>query len=230
MFSRGAQSAAAGRAKITAPQPTAATSAIAGVYAITPAGVDDSQLLNMVAQAAAGGVRLFQYRNPQADERARRRQAKLLAKYCRNHDCTLIINDFVEIAKAVGAHGVHLGKNDMPLEDARAALGEQAMIGATCHNDISRAQSMVGQGASYVALGAMFASATKPTAPRCSLATLTHAVEQLSIPVVAIGGITPANARALQKTGAACVAVGAGLFAATNITHAAWQLQSEFVV
>ena len=202
---------------------------INSVYAITPDGVaDDDRLLQMVAQAAAGGVRWFQYRNPSGSAAVRRRQAASLAAFCRAQQCRLIINDDPALAKAVSADGVHLGLTDPPLADARRVLGAHTVIGMTCHAEVARAERLATAGADYVAFGAIFVSATKPQAARCSLSVLSQAARRLRVPVVAVGGITPDNVGEVAKAGASAAAVCQGLFAADDITQTARTLQAAF--
>ena len=189
-----------------------------GLYALTPDGVEDATLLAQVAAAVDGGVRFLQYRNKQADDAQRRRQAATLADYCKKREVHLIINDSVQLAQEVGADGVHLGAADVAVSDARAQLGAQAIIGCTCHGSLTRAQHAAASGASYLAFGALFPSATKPQAAPCPLSVLTSAKQQFRLPVVAIGGITPENAAAVLQAGADALAVLHGLFAAPDVS------------
>ena len=154
----------------------------------------------------------------------------MLRILCRTHSIPLIINDDVELALTVGADGVHLGKNDLALEAARAALGEEKILGASCYDSLSRAQAAQQAGASYVAFGSFFASAVKPDAVRAPVDILRAAKVKLSIPVVAIGGITLENAGALIEAGAHSLAVISALFDAADIRSSAERFAGLFEV
>ena len=140
---------------------------------------------------------------------------------CKQLDALLLINDDVDIAVEVNADGVHLGPEDMDIQEARARLGSDKIIGITCHNDIQLAREAEQAGADYVALGRFFGSSSKPSAPPASLDTLQQAVNELSIPVCAIGGISPENAPKLIGKGAHMIAVINGVFGTWNVTKAA---------
>jgi len=124
----------------------------------------------------------------------------------------LIVNDDPRLAWDIGADGVHLGQDDPPYEEARALLGPEATLGVSCYNSLDRAVSAQRIGADYVAFGRFFPSKTKPRAKQAPLALLREARRQLSIPIVAIGGITPENGSALIEAGADRVAVIEGVF------------------
>ena len=194
---------------------------ISGLYAVTPDLADTALLLAKTGAALAGGARLLQYRNKTADENLRRGQAAALRELCRQHGATLIINDHVELAREVDADGVHLGADDVAATAARTRLGRGKLIGVSCYNDLTRAQSAATQGADYVAFGSFFASSVKPGAVRAPLSILPAARQQLRLPVVAIGGITLDNAGDLIAAGADAVAVLSALFAARDIEAAA---------
>ncbi|MEO8443131.1 MAG: thiamine phosphate synthase, partial [Betaproteobacteria bacterium] len=169
---------------------------IKGLYAVTPDLADTALLVARVETVLAAGARLLQYRNKPADARTRREQAAALRDACRRHGATLIINDDVALAAALDADGVHVGVDDAALLDARAQLGPDKIIGVSCYADLSRARAAAAQGADYVAFGSFFASPVKPGAVRAPLSLL-QAARTLGVPVVAIGGITAANAGAL---------------------------------
>lgn len=189
-----------------------------GLYAITDGPRAD--LLAAVAQALAGGVRLLQYRDKSADAERRHAEAIALLQLCRGHGVPLIINDDIALARAVGADGVHLGREDDDPASARAALGEHAIIGVSCYDSLQRAQAAARAGASYVAFGAFFPSPTKPLAPRAPLELLRQSAA-LGVPRVAIGGITPDNGASLVEAGADYLAVISAVFAAADVRAAA---------
>lgn len=195
-----------------------------GVYAITDGPRDD--LFAAVEAALAGGIRLLQYRDKTKDARRRLAEATELATMCARYDVPLVVNDDVPLALEVGA-GVHLGREDVSIAEARAALGADAIIGASCYGSIDRARQLQAEGADYLALGAMYPSTTKPHAPVVAHDVLTQA-KALGLPVVAIGGITPDNGRVLIDAGADYLAVVSAIFAAADIQTAARQFADLF--
>jgi thiamine-phosphate pyrophosphorylase len=201
---------------------TRAAATVRGLYAIADTGyLDPSRLLAATEQALAGGARVVQYRDKSNDGVRRLHQARALAALCRVHSAMFLINDDVALTLAVRADGVHLGRDDMPLSQARAALGPDAIIGLSCYADLPRARGAVTQSADYVAFGSFFPSHTKPNAVRAPLELLSAARAELAVPVVAIGGITPENAAAAIHAGADAVAVIEGVFAADDVAIAA---------
>ena len=189
-----------------------------GLYAITDGPRND--LSAVVAQALAGGARVMQYRAKTTDVGRRRADAAALRQLCDLHAVPLIINDDVALAVAVGAAGVHLGRDDDDVAAARAALGAGAIVGVSCYDSLQRARDAAAAGADYVAFGAFFPSPTKPHAARASLDLLRQSAT-LGLPRVAIGGITPDNAPSLVEAGADFLAVISALFAAPDVQAAA---------
>ena len=189
-----------------------------GLYAITDGPRDD--LLDVAAQALAGGARLLQYRDKTRDHARRLAEAGALQQLCRAHDAKLIVNDEVALARSVHADGVHLGKEDGELAPARAVLGSAAIIGVSCYNSIERARAAAAAGADYIAFGAFFPSPTKPHAPR-AVPELLRQSAALGVPRVAIGGITPDNAPLLVEAGADFLAVVSAVFRTPDVRAAA---------
>ncbi len=189
-------------------------SRLRGLYAITSAGLcaDPAVLRAAVAAALRGGAVLIQYRDKQADPATREAKARDLAALCREHGAALVINDDAELARAVGAAGVHLGRADAPLAQARELLGPAALLGASCGPSLERAQAAAAAGASYLAFGRFFPSQTKPDAPQADPQVLRQARGQFRLPLCAIGGVTPQNAGALIEAGADLVAAVEGVF------------------
>lgn len=198
-----------------------------GLYAITDGALLAGRLLPAVAAALEGGAALVQYRDKSGDAARRRHEAGALLALCRRYGVPLLINDDVALAAAIGADGVHLGRQDDSLAVARALLGPDALIGATCHGSLAFAEEACRAGASYLAFGAIHASPTKPAAAPIPLATLT-AARQFGRPVVAIGGITADNAAPVVAAGADCLAVISDLWAAPDITARARAFASLF--
>jgi thiamine-phosphate pyrophosphorylase len=202
-----------------------------GLYALTP---DDNllpRLSALVESALKGGVKWVQYRNKTAPPPLKRAQAAELLRICHAHGAKLIVNDDVWLAVEIGADGAHLGRGDIPggnLATARDALGAKRILGISCYDDLARAEVAVDAGADYVAVGSVFASATKPQATRASLDTLAEAKQRFKVPVVAIGGITTKNAPQVLAAGADMVAVMSDLFDAMDIKSQAERFQKLF--
>lgn len=199
-----------------------------GVYAITPETADTERLLAQVEAALAGGVAAVQYRDKSADVARRHEQASELVALCRRFGVPLIVNDDLRLADLVDADGVHLGRDDGSLREARIILGRDKFVGASCYQNFELALAAQAAGADYVAFGSFFPSPTKPAAPRASLDLLREAAPKIHVPLVAIGGITPENAPQLLDAGADCIAVLSALFDAPDVRAAARDLNRLF--
>jgi thiamine-phosphate pyrophosphorylase len=192
-----------------------------GLYAITPDLYPDAErLVSEVRQALLGGAAMIQFRDKSQDKRWRKNTAQALAGICDAFNVPLIINDDARLAARVGAAGVHLGRNDISVQQARALLDPQMQIGVSCYNDLDLARQAVASGADHLAFGSIFMSGNKPEAVHCPLDTLTSA-RAFGLPVVAIGGITPDNGRAVVEAGADSLAVIGAVFDAGDIRAAA---------
>ncbi|HKB72710.1 MAG TPA: thiamine phosphate synthase [Burkholderiales bacterium] len=192
-----------------------------GLYAVTPDEPDVGLLARKVSKALAGGARIVQYRNKSASAGLRREQGAALLALCREARIPLVINDDLDLASRIGADGLHLGRDDMPVAAARAQLGKDKLLGASCYDRLELALAAREAGADYVAFGSAFPSATKPGATRAPLSLYREAKGRLSSPVVAIGGITTENARTVIEAGADAIAVISALFDAPDIEAAA---------
>ena len=197
-----------------------------GLYLITPEERDTACLLARVA-AVLPHATWLQYRQKDPDAGLRHAQAAALQALCARANVPLIINDDVALAEAVGAAGVHLGEDDGDLAAARSRLGVHAIVGASCYDDAALAERAVAAGASYVAFGAFFPTASKVTTRRATPALLTDAAV-LGVPRVAIGGITPDNMGPLVAAGADLVAVIGGVFEASDPLAAAIAYRQGF--
>ena len=186
-----------------------------GLYLITPDEPDTARLLARVRPLLGLGVALLQYRNKPAGAALRREQAHSLLWLCRDAGVPLIVNDDWRLAAEIGADGAHLGADDGELRAARTVLGAGSILGASCYNDLARAERAAADGASYLAFGAFFASGTKPMARRAELSLLRDAAS-FGLPRVAIGGITPDNARSVIAAGADFIAVIGAVFGAPD--------------
>ena len=199
--------------------PRAFGSALRGLYLITPDGADSAELLARVEPVLPHAACL-QYRNKRATAPQRLEQADALRTLCSEAGIPLIINDDAALAAAVGADGVHLGEHDGAVAAARALLGQDAIIGVSCYDDLRRAFDVAAQGADYLAFGAFYASTTKPLARQAPLDLLQHA-RVIGLPQVAIGGLTPENARLVIAAGADMTAAISGVFDAPDPVAAA---------
>jgi thiamine-phosphate pyrophosphorylase len=187
---------------------------IKGLYAITDTeNLSSKAMFNKTEEILRAGARILQYRNKQADDNTRLTEARQLAALCKQFTVPLIINDDIELAKKVGADGVHLGKEDSSIARARERLGNHAMIGYSCYNDLDRANEAMLAGADYIAFGRFFLSPTKPEAVHAKPEIIQKAKQQFDLSVVAIGGITPENGQSLIDAGADMLAVISGIYA-----------------
>lgn len=183
-------------------------------------------LAEQVEQALKGNVTMLQFREKLSGERQLpqlEQEARELQLLCRRYQVPFIINDYVELAEKIGADGVHLGQGDCSIEQARQKLGKRAIIGVTAKT-VEQAQRAQRQGADYLGSGAVFGSTTKKDASVMELDQLRKICKAVTIPVVAIGGITRDNAELLRETGIAGVAVIGGIFSQENIEQATAEL------
>jgi len=200
-----------------------------GLYAITDEKlIPETAFTVAIGQALSGGATIIQYRDKSANTNKRLEQALAMRTLCNEHNASLIINDDIRLAKEVAADGVHLGEEDIAIEQARLVLGKEAIIGVSCYNLIERAIEAQAAGADYVAFGAVFASSTKPEARQASCELIRDAKARLDIPVCAIGGIDKSNAAFVIDAGADMTAVISGLFADPDIRHAAEHISGLF--
>lgn len=201
------------------PQQGLARKLKAGLYLITPDDPDPERLLART-RPLLPLASCLQLRNKVMDATALRIAGRLLRDACAEAGTPFIVNDDAALAEALQADGVHLGEDDGDIESARALLGDHAIIGVSCYDDIERARMLAAQGADYIAFGAFHPSPTKPNARRASLQLLRDSAE-LGLPRVAIGGITTDNARPVIHAGADLVAVISGVFDAPDPIAAA---------
>ena len=200
-----------------------------GLYAITDETlIPESTFVATVEQALRGGAAIIQYRDKSGNEAKRLEQASALRSLCGEYNACLIINDDIGLAKAVDANGVHLGEEDVSIEQARLMLGKDAIIGASCYNQLQRAVEAQAAGADYVAFGAVFTSSTKPGACAANCELIHEAKSQLEIPVCAIGGIDKSNAAQVIDAGADMTALISGLFSEAEIALTAKYLSGLF--
>jgi thiamine-phosphate pyrophosphorylase len=193
---------------------------IKGLYAITPDWEETPRLLAQVEAALKGGIALLQYRNKVVTPDRQAEQAAALLQLCRRYSVPLIVNDDVSLARQIGADGVHLGADDGDIAEARASLGPDSIIGASCYNRLELAVLAKQQGADYGAFGACFDSPTKPAAVCAPLSLFAEARQQVGLPMVAIGGIHAGNMLEPLRAGADSVAMISAIFSQGQDTQA----------
>ena len=199
-----------------------------GIYAITDCvNLADDELIKKSEDILKVGVSLFQYRNKVLDKDRNKDLALKLQSLCHKYNTPFIVNDDVSMAKDISADGVHLGQNDEDIKKARMILGEK-IIGISCYNDLERAIAAEASGADYVAFGSCFPSATKPDAKVISIELFKEAKSKLTIPVVAIGGITPENGSQLINAKVDFLAIISGLYSAPDTIEATKTYNSLF--
>ncbi len=187
------------------------------LYAVTDrAWVGRQSLYQQVEAALQGGVTCVQLREKDLDEATFLEEAKALRALCRQYGVPFIINDNVQLALACGADGIHVGQEDMVANQVRARVGRDMLIGVSCHT-LQEALEAVENGADYLGVGTMFATATKSDALPVTIDTLKTICQAVSVPVVAIGGIHEGNLMQLSGTGADGVALVSAIFAAEDI-------------
>jgi thiamine-phosphate pyrophosphorylase len=201
---------------------------ISGLYAVTPDLADTAALCRKVEAALSGGAKVIQYRNKTATAALRREQAVRLHSLCERYGVPMMVNDDVDLAVAVGAEGVHLGRDDGPAKKARAHMGDTMLLGISCYNSIAHAETALDEGADHIAFGAAFPSRVKPNAAHASVELYADARARFHVPIVAIGGITLENAPALIAAGVDAIAVISALFDAPDIERAASSFTALF--
>ena len=201
---------------------------IKGLYAITPDSADLNTLIQKTQLAIEGGAFMVQYRSKIHDRDVKMQQCAAILRLCREYDVPCIVNDDVEICRILKADGVHLGEKDDNIAEVRHILGEDAIIGSSCYDQLNRAKQAQKEGASYVAFGAVFPTPTKPNAPRTTLELLRKAKSEIQIPIVAIGGITMNNAHDVIETGIDAIAVITCLYESNSIKETAETFSQMF--
>ncbi len=190
-----------------------------GLYLLTPDEHDGERLLARTLPLLPFAS-CVQLRAKGLDRHVLLATGQHLRKACRESDVAFIVNDDPGLASELDADGVHLGEDDASVGDARRLLGDAAIIGVSCYDDLARARRLATEGADYLAFGAFFPSPTKPHTRRASLQLLRDSAA-LGLPRVAIGGITPENGGPLVAAGADLLAVISGVFDAADPAAAA---------
>ncbi len=185
----------------------------------------EKTLWDGVEEAIRGGVTLVQLREKKIPSREYLELAQRVKEVTDRHDIPLIINDRIDIALAIDAHGVHLGPEDLPVPIARKLLGDGKIIGSSAAS-VDEALLFQAQGADYLGVGAIFPTATKWGTEKVGLEDLRGIKSAVHIPVVAIGGIKAENAKSVIETGVDGVAVVSAIMNQTDIREAARQVLS----
>ena len=198
------------------------------VYLISPQDVGGDFPDRLRSVASSDVVSAFQLRVKDVGEHELARLAEPLQRICADAGVAFIVNDSMQLAKRLGADGVHLGQQDGDVREARALLGPQAQIGVTCHDSRHLAMDAGEAGADYVAFGAFYPTTTKPSHYRPDPSILSWWSSIFEIPCVAIGGITPANAKPLIDAGADFLAVCQAIWGAPDPADVVRQFNDLF--
>ncbi len=197
-----------------------------GLYIITDKKlINRDRFVETVEKSIKGGARIVQLREKGTPENEIISLGREILKVTKSYRIPLIINDSPELAQEIGADGVHLGGEDTSITNARAILGDMAIIGVSCYNQIERGLKAMENGADYVAFGTPYYTPTKPEREPTTIDTLREAVNLIkSIPIFAIGGITKDNAMTILETGVEGIAVITSVFGSPDPETAAREL------
>jgi len=203
---------------------------IRGLYVITDEKlIPRERLVETVEKAIKGGAKVIQLREKESSSGEILRLAQELLRLTRRYEVPLIINDHLEIARNIGAEGVHLGQHDASLSEARRILGSEAIIGVSCYGSIERGIEAQKGGADYLAFGTPFFTPTKPDREPTSFEILREAKRVIpNVPIFAIGGITPLNVASVLETGVDGIAVITSVFGSSDPEKASRQLSAFF--
>jgi len=200
---------------------------IRGLYAITDKNlIKREEFEKKVEEAILGGADIIQLREKGTPREEIIELGRKLLRVTRKYGVPLIINDDPEIAREIDADGVHVGREDVPVKEARRILGPHKIVGASAYDDVDLAKKLEEEGASYVTFGAVFPSPTKPEEKVIELELLREAKKILEIPVVAIGGINEENLELLMKYGPDAIAVVSAIFGRSDVREAASRLKN----
>lgn len=200
---------------------------ISGVYVIIdPSAIGNDDTLGAARDAVSGGARVIQLRDKRHKKVELVRIASDLQQICADFRCLFVVNDNVDIAMAVDADGVHLGRNDLPVPMARQLLAPDKIIGCTVRS-VDQAIEAQSEGADYLGVGSMYPSPTKPDAPVIGLETLSQIRNAVALPIIAVGGIDVTSARAVMDSGADGVAVISAIMKSEDIEAATRRLVQQ---
>lgn len=197
------------------------------LYAVTDRHwLNGRTLYEVVKESLDGGVTFLQLREKKLEEDKFLEEAKELQKLCRSYDVPFIVNDNVDIAIEMGADGVHVGQSDMKADDVRQKIGPDKILGVSAQT-VEQALEAERNGADYLGVGAVFPTGSKDDADDVSFETLKNICNAVSIPVVAIGGITNENIKKLKDSGICGIAVISAIYAQENIVKATKELKKS---
>lgn len=186
--------------------------ALRGLYLVTPDWDDTARLLQASEQALQAGAAILQYRHKHASPEQRKEQAQALQALCKRYAVPFIINDFIELCLELDADGLHVGGTDMSVAAARAQLGTEKILGASCYGSLELAQQAQQAGASYVAFGGFYPSRVKKYEVSTPPDIVSRAKAEITVPCVVIGGMTIENSKPLVALGADMVAVVSSVY------------------
>lgn len=196
------------------------------LYAVTDRRwLNEKSLYETVKESLDGGVTFVQLREKDLDEEHFRSEAKSIKKLCHSYHVPFVINDNVQLAIDTDADGVHVGQDDMKADDVRKKIGEDKILGVSAHT-VEEAVLAEKMGADYLGVGAAFATGSKDDASVICFSTIKDICKAVSIPVIAIGGITEDNVKELKGSGVVGVAVISAIFAKKDIRSAAKNLKN----
>lgn len=191
-----------------------------GIYGITASKYSNNQKnIDVVKIMLDGGIRIIQYREKHAwfSIKQMHRELEQIRILTRNYGALLIVNDFIDLALAVDADGIHIGQDDLPPLVARKLIGNHKILGISTHSP-DQANNAIKAGADYIGIGPIFATNTKENVcPPVGLEYLQYAVKNVSIPFIAIGGIKEKNLRSVLESGAKRIALVTEIVGAKNI-------------
>ena len=197
------------------------------LYAVTDSRwLNGERLYDQVEKALKGGATFIQLREKNLDDKAFYQEALEIQKLCKEYKVPFVINDNVELAKKIGADGVHVGQSDMEALDVRKVLGDDKIIGVSAQT-VEQAELAEKHGADYLGVGAVFPTGSKNDATEVSFEMLQEICEHVHIPVIAIGGITRDNVVELSQSGICGIAVISAIFGQTDIEAATADLKKQ---
>ncbi len=205
------------------------TQELQGLYLVTPDWDETERLLEASEIALKNGATILQYRHKTASPALRILQAQALADLCRRLGKLFIVNDHLELCQLVNADGLHVGGTDISIAEARALIGPDKVLGASCYGDLALARLAAAQGASYVAFGGFYPSRVKKYEVSTQPEIIGAAKAELNLPVVVIGGMTAANSAPLVAQGSDMVAAISSVYMAPDVATATREFTQLFL-
>ncbi|MFP4332219.1 MAG: thiamine phosphate synthase [Campylobacterales bacterium] len=191
---------------------------LSGLYAITDEILTPkSTITSQVEKALKAGVSILQFRDKNSKDSEVEGICQELQALCSSYDATFIIDDRAELVDKIGAQGLHIGKDDIGLKEARAIVGGEKIIGVSCYGSVRRAKEAQDMGANYVAFGSFFRSPTKPKSTIIDLNVITKAKKEITLPICVIGGIDASNLEELMEYKPDMISVVSAVFGGADI-------------